>query len=232
MNEAVCTKEELRTMQAWPLEQKIQVTQAKIREWYEHYGGKVFVSFSGGKDSTILLDLVRDLYPDVPAAYADTGLEYPEIQDFVRSVPNVEWLQPVIPFTQIIEKYGYPVISKDVAKRIYYARKGSRWAINQLNGLNSDGSPSWYCQRYLKWRILLDAPFPISEYCCGAMKTRPLHKYARQTGRMAIMGTMACESKRRRGRFCKPAAMPMTLRTPPASRCPSGRSWTPFNICV
>ena len=103
MSEAVCTKEELRTMQAWPLEQKIQVTQAKIREWYEHYGGKVFVSFSGGKDSTILLDLVRDLYPDVPAAYADTGLEYPEIQDFVRSVPNVEWLQPVIPFTQIIE---------------------------------------------------------------------------------------------------------------------------------
>lgn len=201
MSEAVCTKEELRTMQAWPLEQKIQVTQAKIREWYEHYGGKVFVSFSGGKDSTILLDLVRDLYPDVPAAYADTGLEYPEIQDFVRSVPNVEWLQPVIPFTQIVEKYGYPVISKDVAKRIYYARKGSRWAINQLNGLNSDGSPSWYCQRYLKWRILLDAPFPISEYCCGAMKTRPLHKYARQTGRMAIMGTMACESKRREGAF-------------------------------
>ena len=27
MSEAVCTKEELRTMQAWPLEQKIQVTQ-------------------------------------------------------------------------------------------------------------------------------------------------------------------------------------------------------------
>ena len=61
-------------MQGWPLARKIQETQAKIREWYEHYGGRVFVSFSGGKDSTILLDLVRGLYPDVPAAYADTGL--------------------------------------------------------------------------------------------------------------------------------------------------------------
>nr|WP_325222896.1 phosphoadenosine phosphosulfate reductase family protein [uncultured Oscillibacter sp.] len=107
MSEAVYTKQDLTVMQGWPLARKIQETQAKIREWYEHYGGRVFVSFSGGKDSTILLDLVRGLYPDVPAAYADTGLEYPEIQEFVRSVPNVEWLQPVMPFTQIIQQYGF-----------------------------------------------------------------------------------------------------------------------------
>ena len=90
MSEAVYTKQDLTVMQGWPLARKIQETRTKIREWYEHYGGRVFVSFSGGKDSTILLDLVRGLYPDVPAAYADTGLEYPEIQEFVRSVPNVE----------------------------------------------------------------------------------------------------------------------------------------------
>ena len=114
MREAVYTKQDLLTMQAWPLERKIRESQTKIREWYEHYGGKVFVSFSGGKDSTLLLDLVRGLYPDVPAAYADTGMEYPEIQDFVRSIPNVVWLQPIMPFTQIIEQYGYPVIGKEV----------------------------------------------------------------------------------------------------------------------
>ena len=175
------------------------------------------------KDSTLLLNLVRGLYPDVPAAYADTGMEYPEIQDFVRAIPNVVWLQPIMPFTQIIEQYGYPVISKDVAKRIYYARKGSNWAIKQLNGMNSDGSPSWFCGRYMKWRFLLEAPFPISEYCCGAMKTRPLHKYARQTGRAAIMGTMACESKRREGAFLQtgcnaydkkePASKPLSFWT-------------------
>lgn len=101
MSEAVCTKQELAVMQAWPLERKIHETQAKIREWHEHYGGKVFISFSGGKDSTVLLDLVRGLYPDVPAAYADTGMEYPEIRDFARSVPNVEWVQSIMPFAQI-----------------------------------------------------------------------------------------------------------------------------------
>ena len=49
------TRQDLSVMQAWPLERKIRVTQAKIIEWYHHYGGKVAVSFSGGKDSTVLL---------------------------------------------------------------------------------------------------------------------------------------------------------------------------------
>jgi len=53
------TRQDLSIMQAWPLERKIRVTQAKILEWYHHYGGKIAVSFSGGKDSTVLLDLVR-----------------------------------------------------------------------------------------------------------------------------------------------------------------------------
>ena len=53
------TRQDLRIMQEWPLEQKIRVTQAKILEWYHHYGGNVAVSFSGGKDSIVLLDLVR-----------------------------------------------------------------------------------------------------------------------------------------------------------------------------
>ena len=61
MREAVYTKQDLLTMQAWPLERKIQVTQAKIIEWYRHYGGRVSCSFSGGKDSTVLLDLARRL---------------------------------------------------------------------------------------------------------------------------------------------------------------------------
>ena len=59
------TRQDLSVMQAWPLERKIRVTQAKIIEWYHHYGGKVAVSFSGGKDSTVLLDLTRRAFPDI-----------------------------------------------------------------------------------------------------------------------------------------------------------------------
>jgi 3'-phosphoadenosine 5'-phosphosulfate sulfotransferase (PAPS reductase)/FAD synthetase len=53
------TPEDLKIMQAWPLQRKVQVTQTRIIEWYMRWGGQVFISFSGGKDSTVLLDLER-----------------------------------------------------------------------------------------------------------------------------------------------------------------------------
>lgn len=98
------TRQDLSVMQAWPLERKIRVTQAKIIEWYHHYGGKVAVSFSGGKDSTVLLDLARRAFPDIPAVFVDTGLEYPEIREFVKTVPNVTWLRPEMPFSKVISQ--------------------------------------------------------------------------------------------------------------------------------
>ena len=197
------TRQDLSVMQAWPLERKIRVPQAKIIEWYHHYGGKVAVSFSGGKDSTVLLDLARRAFPDIPAVFVDTGLEYPEIREFVKTVPNVTWLRPEMPFSKVILEYGYPVISKDVARRIRYARKGGTWALCHLNGLNRDGTPSKYNERYMKWRILLDAPFFVSDQCCFIMKERPLHRYNRETGRKQIIATMACESARRQSVYLK-----------------------------
>ena len=118
------TIQDLKIRQKLPLEIKIRMTEQRIREWIDYYGiDGVYVSFSGGKDSTVLLHIARRLYPDIKAVFVDTGLEYPEIREFVKTFDNVEWLKPKMTFKQVIEKYGYPFISKEVSECVQGARK-------------------------------------------------------------------------------------------------------------
>jgi len=192
------TKADLKIMQGWPLERKIMVTQTRITEWYLRHDGQVAVSFSGGKDSTVLLDLARRCYPDIEAVYVDTGLEFPEVREFAMSLPNVTVLKPDMNFRQVLDTYGWCFPSKDVADALYYARRGSAWAIRDFKGLNKDGTTSEYRRtRYLPWAFLLDSPLKISSKCCVVMKENPLIRYAKQSGKAEIIGTLAAESHRR-----------------------------------
>lgn len=124
------TKEQLEILRALPLELKIKKTEQRIREFYDYFEGDVFISFSGGKDSTVLLDIARNLYPDIEAVFSDTGLEYPEIKEFVKTFPNVTTVRPKYSFKQILTKYGYPIVSKEVCDVVAGAR---RWINNVVN---------------------------------------------------------------------------------------------------
>ena len=126
------TLQDLQMKQALPLSVKILLTKERIRQWVNEFGEDgVYVSFSGGKDSTVLLHLVREDYPDIPAVFCDTGLEYPEIREFVKTFDNVTWLKPKMNFKAVIEKYGYPFISKEVSERVAYAQKFLTWYKEQ-----------------------------------------------------------------------------------------------------
>ena len=118
------SKEYLAELQGYPLSIKVSLTKQRIREWVHRYGEDgVYISFSGGKDSTVLLHIVREMYPDIPAVFVDTGLEFPEIRSFVRNFDNVVWLKPKKNFRKVIEEYGYPFISKEVSECVYAAKK-------------------------------------------------------------------------------------------------------------
>lgn len=114
----------MQELQALPLEAKVSLTMDRIEEWVEHFGvDGVYVSFSGGKDSTVLLDICRKMYPEIKACFIDTGLEYPEIREFVKGIDNVDIVKPKMNFKQVIQKYGYPFISKEASEVIEGARK-------------------------------------------------------------------------------------------------------------
>ena len=98
------TLADLRQMQSLPLEIKISMTERRIRDWVSYWGEDgVYVSFSGGKDSTVLLDICRKLYPNIVAVFSDTGLEFPEIREFVKTKENVVWVKPELTFKKVIE---------------------------------------------------------------------------------------------------------------------------------
>lgn len=184
----------LRARQGYSLKGKIHLTLDRIREWYEHFDGMVYISFSGGKDSTVLLHLVRSLYPDVPAVFFDTGLEYPEIREFVKTIPNVEWIRPKMNFKDTLNKYGYPVVSKEVSQKISEIRTTKS---DKLRDIRLNGNAKGHGKVSEKWKYLVDAPFDISGKCCDTFKKNPAKSYEKKTGRKAFIGTNASESTRR-----------------------------------
>ena len=134
----MATKEDLKLLQNQSLQDKIQRSLGLISEWYAYYDNQCYVSFSGGKDSTVLADIAAKWcsIAQIPLylVFADTGLEFPEVKqhvheyaDYLRQKYNIEVvleiLRPKMTFCDVIAKYGYPVIGKRQAGYIRLARQ-------------------------------------------------------------------------------------------------------------
>lgn len=121
------TSSDLKQLQALPLDVKIAATKHRIQQWIDGYGvDGCYISFSGGKDSTVLLYIVREMMgytqEQIPAVFSNTGLEFSEIQKFAKA-HGATFITPKMRFNEVISTYGYPLISKEVSEAIYYARR-------------------------------------------------------------------------------------------------------------
>lgn len=192
------TLQELRERQSWTLEQKIDHSLGTIEAFVNRMGGidKVYVSFSGGKDSAVLFHLARRLYPNILGAFCNTGNEYPDIIRFVRQMmsdgANIQIIRPKMTPREVWAKYGFPLVGKDIARYIHDMRSNPNSKSSQLRlNKNSRFSIS------NKWKYLVSEPYDTHNICCHKLKEEPMRRYGRQIGRCPIIGTMASESKRR-----------------------------------
>ena len=163
---------------ALDLQDKEILSYEKIDQWYTAWNGKCYVSFSGGKDSTVLAYLVARYLSSFRAppwaltlVFVNTGLEYPEIQKFVNTY--ADWLRhefprvtielvrlrPKMNIRQVIERYGFPTVSKETSfrvRKLRYQHLTEEYRADQMERLG-------------KWAILLRAPCRVSEQCCDVM---------------------------------------------------------------
>jgi len=190
----VVRKMTLEQRQALDLDTKIEIAKAQIKQFYERMDGKVYVAFSGGKDSTALIHLVRSVYPDVVGVFSNTGVEYPELKQFVKKFDNIDVIKPKMPYPKILKEYGFPIISKEVAGQIETIRNisSSKTKNAKIFGKgNYGGLPK-------KYRFLYFAPFKITNKCCQILKKDPFHDYHKETGRCPFVGVMASEGIKRK----------------------------------
>ena len=215
------TKTDLSQMQSLPLSAKILMTKKRIREWYDYWNGQVYVSFSGGKDSTVLLNIARELYPDIEAVFINTGLEYPEIQKFVKTFDNVTILRPKMRFDEVLKTYGYPIISKEVSECVYQGRLALKtnsekypYRLLKLFGTAKDKNGNKSIFNKKKYKPLLYTDFMCSHYCCNIMKKKPAKEYVKQSGKKPITAQMASESHIREQQWLKNGCNGFEMKSP------------------
>jgi 3'-phosphoadenosine 5'-phosphosulfate sulfotransferase (PAPS reductase)/FAD synthetase len=126
--------------------------------------------------------------------FCDTGVEYPEIVEFVKEFPKTVFLKPKMSFFEVLEKYGYPMVSKEVSQKIYEIRTTKS---NKLYDKRMYGDDKGNGKLAEKWKFLVDLDVKISHKCCDVLKKRPAEQFEKDSGLAPYIGDMASESRLR-----------------------------------
>lgn len=185
----------LRERQAWTLPQKIDHSLGVIEAFASWFEGNVYVSFSGGKDSVVMLSLVEMILPQVQCVFVMTGCESPSVCRFVREQQqhhNIEIIRPEKTLRQVFAEYGFPLVSKRTAHDIECVRRNP-YCKSSRNKLWL-GNPHHIPER---WMYLLNEPYQVSARCCFWLKHQPAYEYHKRTGLNPYIGLLASESYQR-----------------------------------
>jgi 3'-phosphoadenosine 5'-phosphosulfate sulfotransferase (PAPS reductase)/FAD synthetase len=195
-------KEKLKLDEALPFEDKVNLTKEIIKNTYKQKDGKIYVAYSGGKDSKVLLHITRQLYPEVLGVFNNTTNEKKEILEYVENTENVKWLLPKKGFAWILKNYGFPMVSKKVCKQVNTIKnptdKNKNVTNLMLTGFTSKGKYLFREKMSEKWKPLINEDFCITSKCCEILKHKPSEEFQKQSGLFPLTGIMASEGDTRR----------------------------------
>lgn len=193
------------------LEQKVLTTAYRSKDFYDE-GNGAYISFSGGLGSRVLLDINKKHHNYIPSLYVDTGLDHKGVKAIATKYADYV-VRGKINFKQAIEKYGYPIVSKNQAMALKKLREynlSDRYKNKLLNG-DERGSVGKVSEQF---KYLIDAPFKISGECCLALKERPAIKFEKENGVYAITAEMIEESVNRKVVYLKNGCNMWDLKRP------------------
>jgi 3'-phosphoadenosine 5'-phosphosulfate sulfotransferase (PAPS reductase)/FAD synthetase len=186
----------------------------KIRSIITKYGVENFtISFSGGKDSTVLSYLIDECFPGnaIPRLYADTGIDMRMVHDFVLDMAKkdsrIVILKPTVPVKPMLEREGYPFKSKNHSMLVwrYQTHNEMPESVKSYLGLTSKWGQRLQCPQKLKYQFTPEfkQKLKVSDHCCLRMKEDVLQKYSKEHDKpYSIIGTMREEGGRREHLQC------------------------------
>ena len=225
--ERIGAKEKIASFQKkmeMPYEFKVKYAERRAREFAEECGrrGLNYHVSVGGLDSITLFIFLRSIGIDAPGISA-SFLEDPSIQKVHRAL-GVERLKPLQredgtywTKTKVIQEFGFPVLSKELAAKIELLQHPSeknktvRHAIitgeTGEYGGNQKDSRMKMSQRWLELfggyenetegTYYKKPDFLVSSKCCYYLKERPCDLWAKEHNSVPYLGLMASEGGRR-----------------------------------
>lgn len=185
---------------------------AKIRATIGQYGEEAFaLSFSGGKDSTVVSVLLDMALPGnrIPRVYCDTGIELNLVRQWVKDLAakddRIQIIQPRMPIKATLEAVGYPVKSKAYSEALeQYQKHGKTLRVRRFLGeVEGNRLGRFKCPEALRYQFTPGFGLKVSDKCCQELKERPLKTWAKAHGvSIQITGIMASEGGRRETAQC------------------------------
>jgi 3'-phosphoadenosine 5'-phosphosulfate sulfotransferase (PAPS reductase)/FAD synthetase len=187
------------------LEDRIAKIQSIIKPGVEE---RCYLSFSGGKDSTVLHYLLDEAIPNntIPRVFINTGIEYNMIVDYVKELAKNDNRIVILNVGKNIKKtldeVGYPFKSKEHSLMVGEYQKGSR-AKSILNYKIMQGKSRYSCPKKLLYQFEEDFNIKLSDKCCSEFKKKPFQQYESESGKtIAITGMRKEEGGRRNNLSC------------------------------